>query len=152
MSIPFDAFVFIGLLVAMYLSSEPKKTSIAVVAYVALIIRALDYFFDGWIVMNMVSITESLGAILLLSYASTLKHHKDRVFFRMMSVFLLVSAATVPLYRYDIIYLHGDYVAISHAIALTHLTFMMIFSDGIGIVARNLRNNLFTHRRGAASS
>ena len=148
MTTPFDAFVFIGILLCMLFSSEPKKSAIARVLYLALIIRGLDYFFDGWLVMNLVSIVESMGAILLLSYARSLAKRIDRVFFRMMSAFLLMSAATVPLYRYDFIYLHADYVAISHAIALCHLAFMGIYSDGIRLVIRNLRNNapFFGHR------
>jgi len=141
MSTLFDGFLIVGILLAMGMSSEPKKSAIAVILYASLLGRGLDYFFDGWIVMNMASIVESMGAILLLAYARKLEY-KDRIFFRMMSTFLLASAALVPLYKYDIIVLHGDYVAISHAIALTHLTFMLIFSDGFGIVARNLRNNL----------
>ena len=149
---PFDAFLLVGILTAMLLSSEPKKSAIAVVLYISLLGTALDHFFDGWIVMNMASIIESLGAILLLSYARTLQHQKERSFFRLMSAFMLMSAATVPLYTYDIIVLPGDYIYLSHAIAMAHLTFMVTFSDGFRIVARNMRDYLFNHRGHSASS
>ena len=149
---PFDALIAVGILVAMLLSSEPKKSAIAAVLYASLTIIGLDYFFDGWIVMNLASMVESMCAILLLNYARRLEYKKDRIFFHMMSTFMLMSAATVPLYSYDIIVLPGDYVSLSHAIALAHLTFMVTFSDGFRIVARNMRNNIFAHWGGAANS
>ena len=149
---PFDALIFAGILISMLMSSEPKKWAIAVVLYISLIIIGMDFFFDGWVVMHLVSIIESMGAILLFSYARKLEKYKDRVFFRMMSAFLLASAATVPLYKYSINFEPRDYVNLSHAIALCHLTFMVAYSDGFRNVARNFRDYLFDHRSHSANS
>ena len=142
---PFDACLLVGILVAMLLSSEPKKSAIAGVLIIASLGIALDYLFDGWVVMNLASIIESMGAILLFTYARKLEKYKDRVFFRMMSAFLFASAATVPLYRWNVNVEPRDYVNLSHAVAISHLTFMVAYSDGIRNVARNFRSYIFDH-------
>lgn len=146
----FDGFLLVGILAAMLLSSEPKKSAISLVLLICAVVTLIDYLFNGWIVMYLTSIMESMAAMTLISYSRRLVDAKDRLFFYMMSAFLLVSAATVVvcrvLYRFEIDYLHSDYVMISHAIALSHLFMMISFSDGIGSAIRNLRDTFSIHR------
>lgn len=146
----FDGFMLVGILAAMLLSCEPKKSAIALVLIISASVTLIDYLFSGWIVMYLTSLMESMAAITLLSYSRRLLDARDRLFFYMMAAFLLISAATVVvcrvLYRLDIDYLHGDYVMVSYAIALSHLLMMISFSDGIGSAIRNLRNTFSIHR------
>lgn len=145
-----DAFLLVGILASMLLSSEPKKSAIALVLSIAASVTFIDYLFNGWIVMYLTSLMESMAAITLLSYSRKLVGAKDRLFFYMMAAFLLVSASTVvvcrTLYRLDIDYSHSDYVLVSYSIALSHLLMMISFSDGIGSAIRALRNNILARR------
>ena len=145
-----DGFLLVGILAAMLLSSEPKKSAIALVLMISAFVTLIDYLFSGWVVMYLTSIMESMAAILLLSYSRKLVVAKDRLFFYMMAAFLLTSASTIVvcrvLYRLDIDYLHSDYVLVSYTIALSHLLMMISFSDGIGSAIRNMRNTFSIHR------
>ena len=126
---PFDALLPVGILLALLLSAEPKRTAISIVILAALSITVYDSMFDGLVPYYLSVMTESIAGIVLLLMSRRLFHGKT--YFHWMAVLLFASTMTTVLYIYDIRPLHTDYVASSQAIAFTHLVFMIILSDGV---------------------
>lgn len=143
----FDLFIPIGILLAMFLSSEPKRSAIAFVVVINIAITATTYFMaTGWAEFYLASMLESSGAIILVLAAMRLKVRKERMFFYLMAGMLLASSLMVPLFKYDVIVQHSSYMFISELIALIHLTTMLSFSDGIRNFAGNIRDSLIGDR------
>ena len=140
-----DFIIPLGILVAMFLSNEPKKSAIAVIIFISLSIIAIDYFLSGWITLYLASIIESSGAIGLILAARYLKEFKDRIFFRLMGLLLLLSSGVAYVFISGSI-AHSNYVLISEVVAVIHLITMLSLSDGIRNFVGNIRNIIIADR------
>lgn len=143
---PFDIFLALGILLAMFWSDMPKKAVVAFIVCIHLSITAIDYFLTGWLEYYIASSTEALGAILIIFCARHAKNGFERKYFLLNAAFLWASAAIVPLFRYDIIIAHVDYVFYSQMVASLHLLAMLILSDGIRNFARSINDILSSDR------
>jgi len=149
----FDVILPLAILLAMLLSKMPIRGAIAFCGITSLTLISLDYLLTGWL-YYYVSLMVEFGAFLvLLVSARKLEKREDRMFFRAMAGFFLLSNACTALFSLEILFYsqslissHADYVRISHLIALGHVGFMMAYSDGIRNFAGNIRNSLITYR------
>ena len=148
---PFDIFLALGILLAMLLSDMPKKAVVAFVVCIHLSITTMDYFLTGWIEYYIASIAESIGAMLVISCTGYARNELERKYFLLNGAFLWASAAIVPLFRYDIIVAHVDYVFYSQMVATLHLLAMLILSDGIRNFARSI-HDIFSSDRSSISN
>ena len=146
-----DIIIPLGILLAMLLSNEPKKSAIAVIIFISLSIIAIDYFVTGWITLYLASIIESSGAIGLIIAARYLAEFKDRIFFRLMGLLLLLSSGVAGAFIFGYT-AHSNYVFISEVVAVIHLITMLSLSDGIRNFAGNMRDSLITSRGGFTNS
>lgn len=126
----------------MLLSKQPKRGVAAFIALIQLSIVCVDFSLDGWIKYYVISSTESLGAILLIFCTKYARNRTDIIYFRLMSAFLLLSALTVPLFRYDLILYHKHYVIAFQIIACAHILIMLLFADGTRNLTRGISDSL----------
>lgn len=149
---PFDVLIFLGTLAAMLMATMPKRAVMASILLVTIWAMIFNSFFDGWSAFFALSMTEGMVAIAIIMWSRFQKFQADRRFFYIMAAFLWISAATVPLFRYDVINFK-EYIALAQGLAVAHVLSMLMFSDGIRNLARNLRHSgvaswwdLFNHR------
>jgi len=138
-----DVVIPLGILLAMLLSQQPKKTAIALCGIISVTLTAVDYFTGGWIYYYCAIVIEFAAFLLLMVSGRYFKKFEDRVFFRALSAFFLVSAGITAAFTFEYIAAHKDYVFVSHSVALAHVAFMLGFSDGIRKLARDIRHSLF---------
>jgi len=141
---PFDALLPVGILLALLLSAEPKRTAISIVILATLAITFYDYMFDGLLPYQLAVITESIAGIFLVAMSKRIFHSK--LFFYAMSLLLFSSATVTTLYIYDFILLHTDYVTASQTIAFSHLVVMLTFSDGVHNFVGSLHDRIASLR------
>ncbi len=151
MEAPIDYHILLclGILLAMFLSDMPKKAIVAFVVIIQICTAIMDYKLSGsesWSPFYSASIAEALGAMLIIFCARYAKNGFERKYFLLNAAFLWASAAIVPLFRYDIIIAHVDYVFYSQMVASLHLLAMLILSDGIRKFARSINDILSSDR------
>lgn len=149
---PFDLFLALGILLAMFLSEQPKRAVVAFVVLVQLVGVINDYLIpSGWLDYYIGSILESIGAMVIIFCTTYARNRFERGYFLLNAAFLWASAAIVPLFRYDIIVYHSDYVFYSQMVASLHLLAMLILSDGIRNFARSINDILSSNRSGISN-
>lgn len=155
----FDIFLWLGILLAMFLSKRPKQGAVAIVAIIASAGVLIDYWFPKdlveslglWIEYFLASSLEATGAILLTFWATMLKKRADAQYFYLMAAFLLASSSVVVLFRNDVIVTQADYIFYAQLVAVLHLLTMLIFSDGIRNLARSTYDILSSNRSGLSN-
>lgn len=141
----FDVILPLGILLAMLFSKMPIKGAIAFCGVCSLSLIMMDYATTGWAYYYFALVVE-LGAFMAFLLTSRkLEKRQDRMFFRAMAGFFMLSFGVTALFTFEILYYsqslissHTDYVGISHLIALTHVGFMMAYSDGIRTYTRSV--------------
>ena len=144
----FDMVMFLGCLLAMFMSTMPKKFAISVclgVSLLGILINTADIY--GLITIRMTfslsGIVELLSALGLILYSRAVINFKDRVFFMLMAMFLLCSSAInvifIPIYLYTDYFTFGAYQAAFYSIAALHVSVMLGYSDGIRTGIANIR-------------
>lgn len=146
----FDTMLALGILLAMFLSEHPKKAVVAFIVLIHLSITTMDYFLTGWIEYYIASMSESIGAAVIIFCTRFARNATEKAFFWINSAFLLLSASIVPLFKYDIILYHSDYVYLSQMVAFLHLTALLWFADGTRNIVRSTYD-LFHSIRGRLS-
>ncbi len=145
-----NEIIFGLILLACWASSMPARGAIAICGFSHLLLSAIDglapeLFYYAALVIEMT-------AVAILFYFSRLLYGwKDRMFFRGMAAFLLLSFGVTTVFTFDrfyyaqtIINSHSDYASISLGIAFAHVSFMLVCSDGIGNL---FRGNLYYNVR-----
>ena len=129
---PFDAGIFLGILLAMLLSEQPKRAGMAFCALVSLSIMGANALLDGWplyIAIAQVELITFFG-FFAVSRSSVVK---SRMFFKIMALMFLVSSCnTWSLIHFRAIEgIYSAYVIAFHSIAVAHVALMLGFSDGL---------------------
>lgn len=145
---PFDAMLAVGILLAMFLSEMPKKAVVAFIVLVHLSITTMDHFLTGWIEYYIASMTESIGAMLIIFCTRYARNATERGYFLLNAAFLLLSAAIVPLFKYDLIVYHSDYLFYSQMVAFFHLASLLALADGTRNLVRTINDSV--HRIGSS--
>jgi len=145
---PFDGLIFIAILLALLLSDQPKRAAVALCTIALVLMIALDSLIKGWAFYYLAVFIEVSAALILMNVANTkLRIRENRMYFRALAAFFLISGGIALAFITDLIVAHRDYVFYSHAIAVAHVAFMVVYSDG----TRNALGTLadwFTHRDG----
>ena len=145
----FDMVIFLGCLLAMLLSSPPKKFAISVCLGVSLLgicINTADLheFITIRMSYSLAGIVEILSALGLILYSRWVIRFRDRFFFMLMAMLLLISAALnvifIPIYLYTDFLIFGMYQAAFYSIATLHVLVMLGYSDGIRSGITNIRS------------
>jgi hypothetical protein len=103
---------------------------------------AIDALFEGWIFYYAALAIEFSAFALILTLARELKRREDRMFYRVVSGFVLGSTVITAAFTFDYIAAYADYVLLAHGAALAHVSFMMAFSDGSRNFIRGIRDCL----------
>jgi len=144
----FDLVIFLGCLLAMFFSQMPAKLAISVCLGVSLwgiLINTarMHEFITVNILYSLCGIVEIVSAAGLILYARFIVNHRDRVFFLLMAMFLLLSSAInvilIPIYIYTDLLTFEAYQAAFHLIAVLHVMCMLGYSDGVRLGITNLR-------------
>lgn len=150
----FDMVIFLGCLLAMFLSLMPKKFAISICLGVSLLGIAVNTAaMYEWITVKMVyslaGVVEFFSGLLLLLYVITLKMNSgDKVFFLLMALFLFLSCNLTMIFipiLFDGYHPYHNYLTfemyqgIFHTIAVLHVLIMLVYSDGIRSSITNIR-------------
>jgi len=144
----FDIVIFLGCLLAMLLSKVPKQLAISVCLGVSLwgilITTARMYdLISVKVLYSLFGIVEFISALGLILYARWLINFRDRVFFMLMAMFLLLSSAMnvifIPIYLYTDYLTFELYQAAFQTIAVLHVSVMLGATDGLRTGIRNFR-------------
>ena len=146
----FDIFIFLGVLLAMLFSSQPKKTAMAICLAVSLfglgISAGTMYYQVPDMIFPLQAVNEVCGALLILGLSRQLQARKEKTFFIMMAGLLLMSSALnsifPPIYIRVETMTFTPYLVLFKTIAVLHVFTMMMFADGITNFARSIRDNL----------
>ena len=126
----FDGVVFLLILMAAIFSREPKKSAIGIVC-IALCGVVISYtYLDGILSYYIAAMIESTAAVVIMMHGKLLDR-SDRIYFRVMSSFLLASSLITISFSLNIIVLHASYVLYSEAITIAHILAITIMSDGV---------------------
>lgn len=147
----FDIVIPLGILLAMLFSSMPKKAAMAVCLYASLAmiiidLKAPESGLSLWFYYYSSCFIEFTAFVGFLYFARYQRLREDRMFFRAMSGFFLLSTAVTWIFIYDYILAYSTYALISHFVAVIHMGFMMAYSDGIRILIGNWRDTLVGNR------
>jgi hypothetical protein len=150
----FDIFIFLGVLLAMLFSSQPKKTAMAICLAVSLfglgISAGAMYYQVPDMIYPLQAVNETCGALLILALSRQLQERKEKNFFMMMAGLLVMSSALNSIY--PPIYIRVEtmtftpYLVLFKTIAVLHVFTMLMFADGITNLARSIRDNLLRRR------
>ena len=150
---PFDIILFCLIGLALGISKQPKKNAILACIGILVLIWGYNIILMGEQLFWAIAATEVIGGYLLWWITSRLPVYQDRVFYRAMASFLWGSCMITGLYLYDVgLWASYDlYVATSHAIAIAHTAFMLLFADGTtDVIARTVHR--INHRVSSAHS
>lgn len=149
----FDVIIPLGILLAMLFSKMPIKGAIAFCGICSLSLIWMDYATTGWAYYYFALIVELWAFAVFLLTSRRLEKRENRMFFRAMAGFFLLSFGATALFTFELLYFsqslissHTDYVGISHLIALGHVGFMMAYSDGIRNFTRSVIDTVFRGR------
>lgn len=160
----FEALVIIFMGLGMFITSMPKRAAIILVIAVLAVDSLINLYGltwaesivalipiltlgeePQWIKGGMVVLVQSITALILVISSIWCRKQEDRLFFRVMAIFLIASSVIIPLYKYDIIYKFSHYTLIYHTIDITMLLTVFYFSDGTKQLIRSLRDTLSRH-------
>ena len=150
----FEALIIIFLLFAMLITTHPKKLAVAIVVLIALVDRLIEYYGlqwaesfgslmgisfieSAWMRADMIVVAQCLTSMLLIYISILLGSANDRLFFRIMALFLILTSALIPLYRFDVILSWSAYTNMYHALATLQVFIVYWFSDGFRDFSRN---------------
>jgi hypothetical protein len=128
----------LGILLAMILSYEPKRSVIAFCWIIGMIMIGIDYMcykgiLESWTFFYSAWGMEFAAFIGLLLVARQVKTQTDRFFTRLMGVFFFISSS-VTLLRIFKATTHPEYILLAELVAALHVLSMLGFSDGFRIV------------------
>ena len=126
----FDVVAPIMILLAMQLSTMPKKAAIAICLLVSASITFADYFLGGTLAYYVFIILEFVGFIALLVSTRIIKEPRDRNYYRLMASMLLISLSITWAYLFDWI-VFSSYLLLWKTAAIGHIGIMLGMSDGI---------------------
>jgi len=146
----FDLGLLFFVACAALLSSNPKREAILFCFVCAFGGVYADYLLTG-IVQAYVAIMIEISAVFVLTYFGKRQDYQyDKWFFFAMAGFMGLSAAITMSYAIGI---NGSYLIEkprylywSHAIAVGHVFFMLVLSDGIKRFIRNWISPMFDGR------
>ena len=138
----FDAYLFIAILLALAMTREPKKIAVLACVFVLGSIIAMDAILEpGWTFYYAATCIEITAAFAMIFAARAQERRENRMYFRAMGAFFGLSALVTFGLIIDvlsfILYLSG-----SHVVAFGHVTFMLVFSDGIRNFVQDIRDYL----------
>jgi len=157
----FEILVIVFLGLGMFTTSMPKMAAISLVitvlaidslinlyglvwaeAIVALIPALTIGEESSWIKGYMVVLVQSITALILFFSAHWCDSREDRLFFRIMALFLFASALIIPLYKFGVIYEFSQYTLFYHTIDIIMVFTVFYFSDGTKQLIGSLRDTL----------
>lgn len=152
---------FLGALLAMLASNEPKRSAISVcvtVAWLGVVLNTLanNEILDSAMVFPLYSAVEFLGAMVILDFLKGLREKRDRDFMFYMSGLLVASAALNSIYIF--IYMRTElltfdaYTVAFQTIASIHVLLMLANADGLTNAFRSFRDSVNRYRGGSISS
>lgn len=126
----FDGVVFLLILMAAVFSREPKKFAISVICIALSGVVISSIYLEGMVAYYVAAMIESTAAVVIMMYGKLLDK-SDRIYFRTMASFLVVSSLITIAFPLDIIVLHASYALYSEAITIAHIIAILIMSDGV---------------------
>jgi peptidoglycan/LPS O-acetylase OafA/YrhL len=132
------------------MTREPKK--IAVLACVGLLgsLIALDAVVEpGWTFFYASVCIELAAAFTMIFAARVQKKRENRMYFRAISAFFGLSVLVTFGLIIDVLSF-SLYLSGSHVVAFGHVTFMLVFSDGIRNCIQDIRDHLSRNDNHAA--
>lgn len=140
----FDGLIFAFVLMALYLSNQPKRTAIAVCLLVSVFAFPINELIPLGLRYSSLAVLESMSAVVLLYFSFGVSQENKKFFYLMIS-FLMVSvvnnAILIPLVKYANIDAFDYYTYCYQAIAIAHVLTMLAFSDVLGNTIRSIRDN-----------
>lgn len=139
---PFDAYLFIAILLALAMTREPKKIAVLACVFVLGSIIAMDAILEpGWTFYYAATCVEITAAFAMIFAARAQERRENRMYFRAMGAFFGLSVLVTFGLIMNVLPF-SSYLSMSHAVAFSHVTFMLGFSDGIGNAIQNIRDYL----------
>jgi len=138
----FDAYLFIAILLALAMTREPKKIAVLACVFVLGSIIAMDAILEpGWTFYYAATCIEITAAFAMIFAARVQERRENRMYFRAMGAFFGLSVLVTFGLIMDVLPF-SSYLSMSHAVAFSHVTFMLGFSDGLGNAIQNIRDYL----------
>ena len=149
-----DVLLPLGILLAMLLSLEPKRSVIAFSCICTMVMITIDYLcyigiLDPWTFFYSAWGIEFTAFIGLFLVARRLTKLSDRFFTRLMGAFFFLSCIVTVL-RIIKVTTHPEYVLIAEFVATLHVLAMLGFSDGFRVACGRIHNFIHADRSGVS--
>jgi len=148
----FDLILLLAVSVAALLSSSPKREAIA---FCLMCIGGgvyADYLLSGIVQAYAAIMIEIFAVFILVFFGQRERIRQDKWFFFAMAGFMMISVTTTIGYSISFngnyILNKQEYLFFSHAVAVSHAAFMLVYSDGIKRFIRDWLDNMLYGRFG----
>jgi len=152
MTTNFDLILLLTISVAALASSSPKREAIAFCLMCTFGIVYADDQLTGIIQAYIAIVIEAFAVFALVFFGQKQRIRQDKWFFFAMAGFMMVSVATTVGYSISFngnyILNKQEYLFFSHAVAVSHAAFMLVYSDGIKRFIRDWLDNMLYGRFG----
>jgi len=131
----FDIILWCAVGLAWRLSKRPKKEAVLACFVCLSMIAGYNLYepLTGVAPYWLQLLTELTFAVMLFSYCTKMKKFHDKMYYLALSTFLLTSSFITGFYIIDLgpYESYALYAGTSRALGITHVLFMLVFSDGI---------------------
>ena len=148
----FDLILLLTISIAALVSSSPKREAIAFCLMCMGGIVYADYLLTGIIQAYVAIMIEAFAVFSLVFFGKREELKQDKWFFFAMAGFMMISVTTTVGYSISFnsnyILNKQEYLFFSHAVAISHAAFMLVYSDGIKRLIRDWLDNMLYGRFG----